>query len=325
MNFNKTQKMTKTMNVSRLVALAGSILTLVQILLLVSENDGICFNDGCEIIDSLTTVPPVFFNIGGFFFFQAVFWGIWLARQRRERMQYVNMLLLAGLAAEGVLVSFQYFIAQIFCSYCLIILALVVLLNVLGGLRHILTGVAVFTAVIIGFSSLQFTETKSTFMDSLDTGSFAVLAGQNSEQKRYLFFSSTCKHCEEVIESLQEENNCTIRFNPIDEITDFPLQKVQKTASYSTEVNRKLLTSMGINQIPVFLTVDQSGFQVIKGGGSIKRYLQENCTAQKISPAADSSIDLFSPTDSDLLLNGLDDSCLTDTDCEDPDPVPATK
>ena len=313
------------MNVSRLVALAGSLLTLVQILLLASENDGICFNDGCEIIDSLTTVPPIFINIGGFFFFQAVFWGIWLARQRRERMQYINMLLLAGLAAEGVLVSFQYFIAQIFCSYCLIILALVVLLNVLGGLRHVLTGVAVFTAVIIGFSSLQFTEAKSTFMDSLDTGSFAVLTGQNSEQKRYLFFSSTCKHCENVIESLREENNCTIRFNPVDEITDFPLQKVQKTASYSTEVNRKLLTSMGINQIPVFLTVDQSGFQVIKGGSSIKRYLEEKCTAQKISLAADSSVDLFSSTDSDLLLPGLDDSCLTDTDCEDPDLVPAAK
>jgi hypothetical protein len=319
MNFIKMQKMTKTMHISWLVALAGSILTLIQILLLASENNGICFNDGCEIIDSLTTVPPIFINVGGVLFFQAVFWGIWLARRQRERMLYVNMLLLAGLAAEGVLVSFQHFIAQVFCSYCLIILTLVVLLNLLAGLRHILTGGAVFTAVVVGFSSLQFVEAKSPSMESLDTGSFAVLAEQSSEQKRYLFFSSTCKHCEKVIESLQEENNCTIRFNPIDEISDFPLQRVQKEASYSTDVNRNFLKSMGIDQIPVLLTVNQSGFQLIKGEGPIKTYLQENCTAQQVSPANDISIDLFSPIDPDLLLPGLDDSCLINTDCEDPE------
>ncbi len=313
------------MNISRLVALAGSIITLVQILLLASENDGICFNDGCEIIDSLTTVPPIFFNIGGFFFFQAVFWGIWLARQRRERMQYVNMLLLAGLAIEGVLVSFQHFIAQIFCSYCLIILALVVLLNVLGGFRQVLTGTAVFAAVIIGFSSLQFPEPNIRFIDSLDTGSFAVLAGQNSEQKRYLFFSSTCKYCEKVIESLREENNCTIRFNPIDKITDFPLQEVQKTPSYSTDVNRSFLKSLGADQIPVFLTVNQSGFQVVKGEGPIKSYLQESCVVQEPESTTDTSIDLFSPTETELLLPGLDDSCSINTDCEGSGLVPVTK
>ncbi len=319
------QKMTKAMNVSWLVALAGSLLTLVQILLLASKNDGICFNNGCEIIDRLTTVPPIFFNIGGFFFFQAIFWGIWLARQQRDRMQYVNMLLLAGLAAEGVLVSFQHFIAQVFCSYCLIILTLVVLLNLLGGLRHILTGFAVFAAVIVGFSSLQFSGAKTTSMENLDTGSFAIIAGQNSEQKRYLFFSSTCKYCEKVIESLQEENNCTIRFNPVDEITDFPLQRAQRTKSYSTDVNRNFLKSLGVNQIPVFLTVNKSGFQIIKGESPIKVYLQENCTTQQISPVTDISIDLFSPTDPDLLLSGADDSCSVNTDCDDPDLVPLTK
>ena len=325
MSFIKPQYMTVTMNVGRLVALAGSILTLVQILLLASDNDGICFNKGCEIIDSLTTVPPIFFNIGGLLFFQAVFWGLWLAGRQRERMQYVKMLLLAGLAAEGVLVSFQHFVVHTFCTYCLIVLALVVLLNILGGLRHILTGFAVFAAIIMGFSSLQFSGTQTTPLESLDSGSFAIITGQNSEQKHYLFIASTCKYCEKVIESLRQENTCTISFNPVDEITDFPLQAAQRTKSYSTDVNRKFLKSLGIDRIPVLLAMNQSGFQIIKGESHIKTYLQENCAAQQISPAIDSSFDLFSPADPDLLLLELDGSCDINIDCDEPDLVPETK
>ncbi|MGK2905233.1 MAG: thioredoxin fold domain-containing protein [Desulfuromonadales bacterium] len=316
--------MTTKIKISRLVALAGSVLTLTQTLLLAINSDGLCFSDGCEIVDSLTTVPPIFFNIGGFLFFQAVFWGIWLAGQQRERLQYVKILLLAGLAAEGVLVSFQYFIAQAFCAYCLVVLALIVLLNVLCGLRHSLGAFAVFTAVILVFPSLQFSESKTNSIEKLDMGSYAVLAGENQEQKHFFFFSSTCKYCEKVIESLQEENNCTIYFNPTDEITNFALQRVQKADSYATDVNRNFLKSLGIDQIPVFLTVNASGFQVVKGEGPIKRYLQENCPAKEFVPVSGGSFDLNFSIDFDFALPGVDDSCSVNSDCDTPSPAPVT-
>ena len=324
MNSVVMQHMTTKIKISRLVALAGSVLTLTQTLLLATNNDGLCFSDGCEIVDSLTTVPPIFFNIGGFLFFQAVFWGIWLARQKRERLQYVNILLLAGLAAEGVLVSFQYFIAQTFCAYCLVVLTLVVLLNVLSGLRQILSALLVFMTVILAFSSLQFSEPMTNSIEKLEMGSFAVLAGENQEQKHFLFFSSSCKYCEKVIESLQEENNCTIYFNPIDEITDFALQRAQKAESYATDVNRSLLKSFGIDQIPVFLIVTPSGFQVIKGEGPIKSYLQQNCTAKELVPVSGTSIEPNFSTDSYFTLPGVDDSCPVTRECDEPSLAPVT-
>ena len=312
------------MKISQIVALGGSLVTLVQILLLVSENEGICFNDGCEIVDSLTTVPPIFFNIGGFLFFQAIFWGIWLSRKQHQRMQYVNILLLAGLSAEAVLVSFQHFVAQAFCTYCLLILTFVVLFNLLSGLRHILAGVVIFTTVIIAFSSLQFSGIKTAFMEDLDSGSFAVLAGQNLENERYLFFSSSCKHCEKVIGSLKSGNVCSLRFNPIDEITDFPLLTVEKTENYSTDVNRSFLKTLGVDQVPVLLVTNQAGFQVVKGERPISLYLQDNCSEQAKRPAA-SSTDLLLAPDDDFLLPGFDDSCSIDIDCDDPDVAPTAK
>ncbi len=232
------------------------------------------------------------------------------------------MLLLAGLAAEGVLVSFQYFIAETFCTYCLIILVLVVLLNCLGGLRQILGSVAVFSAVIIGFSSLQFSAPKVNIVEDLDRGSFAVLDGQKSEKKHYLFFSSTCQYCEKVMDSLGDENSCAIRFNPIDEITDFSVERAKRAESYSTDVNRNFLKSMGIEQIPVFLSINEAGFEIVKGEGPIKDYLQKACTIEKIQPAVESSIGFSSSTNLDFVTPGLDDSCEVDTDCEEPSLIP---
>ncbi len=315
------QIMTKVMKISRLVALAGSVLTLTQIFLLAGESDGICFNDGCKIVDSLTAVPPIFFNIGGFLFFQIVFWGIWLAKERQERMLYVNVILLAGLAAEGVLVSFQHFVAQVFCSYCLIVLAFVVLLNVLAGVRQTLTGATIFIAIVTGFFSLQFSPTKADIVKDLDLGSFAVLSGQRSEQKSYLFFSSNCQYCEKVIDSLKEENSCTMRFNPIDQITDFSLDKAEKAESYSVDINRRFLKSMGIEQIPVLLSVNPAGLQVVKGEGPIKKFLQKSCVASKISPANEKSIGFSSSTNLDFVPPGFDDSCSVNTDCDTPAPM----
>ena len=56
-----------------IVSLLASIFTAIQVVLFFSEKKGICFNAGCEIVDSLTTVPPVYFNVAGFFFFQTLF------------------------------------------------------------------------------------------------------------------------------------------------------------------------------------------------------------------------------------------------------------
>jgi len=263
------------------IALAGSLLTLVQIILLESGLDGICFSGGCEIVDSQTTIPPLFFNFFGLVFFQAVFWGIWAGQRSEELQFYVRMLLLAGLAAEGVLVSFQYVVVESFCTYCLIIFSLVALLNLLRGLRQAVTGAAIFAAVVISFATLQFTtatsESIATGINDLDKGAYAVLTGEVKKPKVVLFFSSTCPHCEKVIESMQQGSTCTVSFNPVSKVTKFPLTTLVTNEHYDVGVNRAFMMSLGQKSIPVLLVQQQKHIQLISGGNAIMNYLDESC------------------------------------------------
>ena len=194
---------------------------------------------------------------------------------------YVSMLLLAALAAEGALVSFQYFIVETFCTYCLIIFSLVVLLNILNGLHHALTGAAVFAATIIAFSSLQFESamdiSATTGINDLNKGSYAVLPGDKNKPKLSLFFSSTCPHCEKVIKSLMQGATCEVSFNPVSTVTKFPLTTLPTKDDYDIGVNRAFMTSLGQKSIPVLLVEQKRQIQVLRGGNAIMDYLDESC------------------------------------------------
>lgn len=313
------------MQLARVVALFGCIITLVQSVLLFREREGICFNSGCEVVDSLTTVPPLFINLGGFLFFLVVFLGLWLARNDRRRLNYVKALLLAGLAAEGVLFSFQHFVAQTFCSYCLIVLGVVVLINLLTGIRQIVTGAIVFAAVVAGFSALQFAPAGGDPLARLERGTFAVLEAEDregamandrdEEERRYFFFSSTCQYCEEVLETIQGGSECVIRFNPIDTITDFAVSNVVRQA-HDVRVNRVFLQSLGLKKIPVLLLSRQSGFQVISGAKGIQEYLEQHCGVggNTFEAIQQSSISQSSVPD---FLPSADEACSVDLDCEE--------
>lgn len=263
------------------VAFGGSLLTLVQIVLLESGLDGICFSGGCEIVDNRTKVSPVIFNFFGFVFFQVTFWGSWVGRRSKEMQFYVSMLLLAALAAEGALVSFQYFIVETFCTYCLIILSLVVLLNVLNGLHHALTGAAIFVATLIAFSSLQFEAATDISapngINDLKKGAYAVLSGDKNKPKLSLFFSSACPHCEKVIESLEQGATCEVNFNPVSTVSKFPLTTLSTNEDYDIGVNRAFMTSLGQKSIPVLLVEQKRHMQVLSGGNAIMDYLNESC------------------------------------------------
>lgn len=313
------------MKLSRFVALLGSVITLVQIILLVNDQEALCLNEGCSIVDSLTTIGPVYFNLGGLMFFQAVFWGNWIAGRDAQRRRYVNIILLAGLAAEGVLVSFQHYVAQVFCSYCLIILAFVILLNMLAGVRHIIGSTIVFGAVLAGFASLQFSGYGSSPLQDLDLGTYAIYdAGAAEQEKRYLFFSANCKYCEEIIGSMQEWDRCTIRFNPIEEIGEFSFPEARVLKTYQPSVNRTLLSSFSIDQIPVLLISSTTGIQVIKGAGAIQENLNDNCKTIAEQPAQVGSSTLTGSSIDDL-LPPVDDGCSVSVDCEDPEMIPKTE
>jgi hypothetical protein len=207
------------------IAFLASVLTAVQAFLIYINEEAICFNTGCEVVDSLTTISPLYFNLVGFVFFQVLFWCLLWGRDGSVHWhKLARLLLLAGLCAEAVLVFFQYAIATVFCSYCLIILLFIVLLNILSGPRQIFRGIVLYSAVTAACFSLQF-RTVSSGM-SLDEGSMAMVTGEKNGAELYLFFSSTCAYCEKVIEALKQDNSCTVRFNPIERIENFDFPDV---------------------------------------------------------------------------------------------------
>lgn len=267
-----------------IISLLASILTGGQAYLLYTEGKGVCFNDGCEIVDSLTAVSPLVFNIAGFLYFQVLFWMLFRGRGGSEYWhKLARLLLLAGLAAEAVLVFFQYRIAMVFCSYCLIIFAIILLLNLMCGLRQVIRGAILFTAVILTCFSLKFEQAEAKSPE-LDAGSIARFVGREDGTARYLFFSSTCSYCEKILDSIRGSNLCSFRFNPVDRLPQFHLDKAEHFSVYDPTVNAKFLKNLSITGVPVLVTVEKDRTLVLQGERLIMQYLDEHCRHQAKEP-----------------------------------------
>lgn len=311
------------MVISSLAALIGCVLTGMQAVLIYLQGTGICLNEGCEIVDSLTRVDPLYFNIAGFFFFLVVWIGIGRARKGSDTAKsFVSLLLLAALGGEAVLLLFQYKISQAYCSYCLIVLALVIIANVFLGLKQVFKGLFIFLAVAIAFLSLDFTNGKPR-AGILDDGTFAYLEKTDSDEQLYLFFSSTCTYCESVIETLKEDNDCNVRFNPIDTIDAFTFQGTEAATSYNPEINVTFLRTLGIDEIPVLLSKTGDGFSVITGTRAIISYIRQQCgsgdTSSQDSMAQPS---MSQSSDVSIPLPVQDEGCSIDEECaEEIDPA----
>ena len=140
-----------------IVAFLAGVLTAVQALLIVAGREGICLNEGCEIVDKFPKLPSLYFNIAGCIFFFILSWCFLKGRKGPEYWhQFAEVLLLTGLAGQGVLLFFQYSIVTAFCSYCLIIFSTILLLNFLCGVRQLFTSVTIFIAVFAMLSQSKY-------------------------------------------------------------------------------------------------------------------------------------------------------------------------
>jgi len=300
-----------------IIAFLASLLTGTQAFLLVVGRDGICLNEGCEIVDSFPKLPPLYFNIAGSLFFLILFWCFLKGRRGSEYWHhFACQLLLAGLAAEAVLLFFQYSIVTAFCSYCLIIFSIILLLNLLCGLRQIFTSVIIFIAVFSMLSSLELRGAPSSDR-SLDAGSYARIGEGSEGTELYLFFSESCEHCENVIATIGEDYKCDIRFNPIENIDRFSLPGVTRFSDYDPRVNALFLKNLGIKEIPVLVVKEQGEILVLKGEGRIENYLNDSCTTSEVMTYNETSQTteagygyISAPTE-------LEEGCSVESDCED--------
>lgn len=297
------------------VALVGALGAAVQAGLLLARGEAFCLNEGCRVVEGLTRVPPVVINLAGLGFFLAAALLAWRAAASQPARRLLAVLLTAGLAAEGVLFGYQLFVAKTFCSWCLTVLGLVLLLNLLAGRRQALAGVAVFAAALAAFSSLRYGIVQpAPGARALDGGTWGVHRCADPAKQLYLIFSSTCPHCDAVLRALESCNSCNFHFNPVDRIGDLDLPGVERSASYDPGVNLGLLALLGIEEVPVLLAPGPEGVSVIRGEKRILAYIRAECFREDPVLNVDPSR-LFGEGPLELFLDDEEDGCNVKVDC----------
>ena len=260
------------------LALLGALGAATQSTLLLVRGEAICLNEGCRVVEGLTRVPPLVINLAGLGFFLAAAVLAWRAPATPVARRLFGVVLLAGIAVEGVLLGYQSFVAKAFCAWCLSVFGLVALLNLLAGWRQALRAAAVLAASLAAFSALRFGVIQpAPGGRALDGGTYGVRRCAAPAKQVYLVFSSNCPHCAAVLRALESCNSCNFHFNPIDRIAGLDLPEVERAASYDPGVNRGLLALLGIEEVPVLLVPGPEGMSVIRGEKRILAYIRAEC------------------------------------------------
>jgi uncharacterized membrane protein len=270
---------TNNRKMMRIAAMFASILIAAQVFIGFISGSIVCPNAGCEVVESLTTISPLVLNIMGFIFFQTVFWLLYLGKTKTPyEIDLLGLLLIAGLAFDAALFAYQIFIARAFCSYCLVILAFVIVLNLLYGGRQTAAGIAVFSAVLISFSVLTFFPTGAQSQSySLKEAAYGVKSCSSPTKEVYLIFSSDCPHCRKVIKTLNNCNSCDLYLNPIDKIGALQLDDLERIKSFSPEINRLILSVLGIDSVPVLVVKSAGSYRFIRGESQIISFIERAC------------------------------------------------
>ena len=144
----------------QIIALIASIITALQAVIGLIYGSIICPNSGCQVVEGLTAISPLYLNFLGLLFFQGVFWGLRFQKNKpTQPVDLLGIILIAGLVFDSILLAYQIFVAQTFCGYCLLIFVLVLTLNLFYGKRQMVAGIAILGMTLFSFSALTFMPT----------------------------------------------------------------------------------------------------------------------------------------------------------------------
>ena len=263
----------------RIIALLASVITAIQAVAGTIYGSTICPNEGCKVVENLTAISPLHFNLLGLIFFQCVFWGLRFQKNKSTPPgDLLGLLLIAGLVFDSVLLAYQIFVARTFCGYCLLIFVMVFLLNLFYGQRQMVAGIAIFGVTLFSFSALTFMPTGVLSQsEPLKAASYGLKSCSTPTKEIYLIFSSNCPYCENVLQTLSNCNSCDLYLNPIDTIDSLENMKLDLNPDFSPEINRLVLGVLGIDSVPVLVVKSAEGYRFIKGEKKIVNYVSHAC------------------------------------------------
>lgn len=274
------------------LALVTGLMIAAQLGWLLTQGAPWCPSEGCRIVDERSPLPQWAMNGGGLAFF-ALLSLLFAAGGRRDgaARALLDPLLLAAVAAEGVLFVFQYQTGA-FCLYCCTILGALALINLCRGGRQFLRALAVFVAV--GLAAFLFTVPRNDAAASgvaeasgIEAGVMARREGPAGGERRYLFFSKDCAHCKAALAALLADEGVGLRLNPIDRPEGLTLPQDMETAGdFAPEANRAFLKGLGIETVPVLLERQTGGeMRIILGDRKIIAHVEAGRAKEEAKPA----------------------------------------
>ena len=300
------------------VSLLAGLVIVLQITFILTRGEAFCLNEGCRVAEKLTVIPPLFINLAGLLYFLVLFGiGRLSLSGSYNSLGLLSLLLLLGLAVEGVLLSYQLFVIRTFCSYCLVIFFFVVVLNLIRGWQQIRIAIPLFAAILASFAALNFNPASVLALrnETFASGTYAVKKCAEPTKKLYFFFSSNCPHCKNVLSVLENCNICEFSFNPVDENQVLTMPGIEYTRSYSPTLNRAILSMLAIDTIPVLLEQNRDGLTFIRGEDSIIRYVNRECSLRKQDVSEEPSPD--AGREGMNFLEEQEGECAIEVECPD--------
>ena len=227
------------------------ILFLIYILietLLKLNNASICESSGCKLADNLIWFDAIYLNYMGMLTAIALMLFGWLSYNKKIHQGFFYVTLLSALFFETVLLGYQYFVSPQMCKFCMGIYGFLFLMTILSlrG-KYLLVIFPAIVSVLIALSFLALPKAK-VFM---------------VEDGKYLLQSSSCPHCTEVKEYLNEEN---IEFTKID------IESIEA---------QNFSTFMNFHTIPTLLIKKGSHIEIINGDKDIINFFFDKIIEQK--------------------------------------------
>ena len=269
------------LNLIKYISLFATMFIAFQIAYTISKGESFCVNEGCKIVEQMTTLPPMYLNVLGLSFFLLVFFLTLMTSGRFIGESFLRLFLILGITGDTIAICYQIYVAKTMCIYCCFVFLFILLLNLIGGVRQTILSAGIIASQLFFFSFFSFGPQITAMSNfSIYDGTYAVKICEKPVKRVFLLFSEDCPHCHNVLEKLKNCTACEFHFNPIKKINSSILPDLVPIPSYKPEINVAALNIMGIKNIPVLIVENTDGLTFIKGDKNIINFIQQSCVVK---------------------------------------------
>jgi uncharacterized membrane protein len=266
------------LNLIKYISLFATMFVAFQIAYTISKGESFCVNEGCKIVELMTTLPPMYLNVLGLCFFILVFLLTLMTSGRFIGETFLRLFLILGITGDTIAICYQIYVAKTMCIYCCFVFLFIFLLNLIAGTRQTILSAGIIASQLFFFSFFSFGSQITALGNfSIYDGTYAVKTCEKPIKRVFLLFSEDCPHCHNVLEELKNCTACEFHFNPVKEISSAILPGLSPISTYRPEINVTALNILGIKNIPVLIVENTDGLTFIKGDKKIINFIKQSC------------------------------------------------